>query len=131
MSTTVNGLLKIGDRVMMAHRSFGGCAEIGAQAIVTKDADSNDRFVSIKWDRITNRLAHEQMDGEYYRKDFELMKNEQQPNIVKPFGFTDGDLTFVRKMLIGAVSGGEYPLTEDEVAHAARLIHRLGRVGKK
>lgn len=47
----------------------------------------------------------------------------------KPIGLTDEDMKFVRRMLLIAVSGVATPLSKEDAAHAARLIHRLGRLG--
>ncbi len=47
----------------------------------------------------------------------------------KPIGLTDDDMRFVRRMLLVAVSGDTSGLSEDDASHAARLIHRLGRLG--
>lgn len=47
----------------------------------------------------------------------------------KPIGLTDEDMKFVRRMLLVAVSGDATRLSEEDAARAARLIHRLGRVG--
>jgi hypothetical protein len=47
----------------------------------------------------------------------------------KPIGLTEDDMKFVRRMLLAAVTGEAAVLSEDDAAHAARLIHRLGRLG--
>jgi|GEM_PF-6198354 len=46
----------------------------------------------------------------------------------KPIGLTDEDMKFIRRMLLVAVSGDATVLSEEDAAHAARLIHRLGRL---
>lgn len=138
MFRTMRKLFAVGDKIVYNREPVSPlmmAASLGATAtVVPLQQYDKPQYIRVVWDR-TNTLCGEQMDGCYSPERFSLhtpkeyMTKMNTPVPPKPFGMSTLDMIFMRRMLLTLVGSEAFAdLSEDDVAHAARLIHRLGRV---